>query len=195
MTVPKHAAEPPGWPPDRRPLAALGVATVLGVVSLLWVISTGAREEPPPAAFVPPPSRTAPGERPSGPPPAAKVVLTAPGTGERLRDDRDFTVRGTAAGLLDDLRIFIHAEDRDLHYLADYRAEEIPSNGPWTIRSTGIGEDWGGDGDTYLLQAVLADRTCRRTLNGLDLGNDHYPAFRTLPPGCRITAQTRIVED
>ncbi|MGP4024779.1 hypothetical protein [Actinomadura sp. 3N407] len=122
--------------------------------------------------------------------------LTSPDDGDILFDDDDFTVKGTVGGLGDDdLRIFIFDEDDETFYLADYGPEDVGGDGPWDIRSTGIGIDFGRDGDTYLVQVVLADRSCRRRLDGLELGHDHYPDFRGLPDGCRVGDQVRVEED
>ncbi|KAB2345653.1 hypothetical protein F8566_27345 [Actinomadura rudentiformis] len=113
---------------------------------------------------------------------------------QALHEDRDFVVGGTVHDLGDDdLRIFIFAEKRNRFYLADYRAERI-EDGQWEIQSTGIGTEWGGRGDPYLLQVVQADERCKKTLTGLELGNDHYPTFDALPEGCRVVAQVRVVE-
>ncbi|MBA9001752.1 hypothetical protein [Thermomonospora cellulosilytica] len=154
--------------------------------------------DPGPAETADPPAGPRPAEEPPEPDREhrARVTLTLPEDGQRLADDRDFMVEGTVRDLGDDdLRIFIYAEDRRTFYLADYRPEDIAGNGRWTIRSTGIGQDWGGDGDTYLVKAVLAAPSCQRVLDDYDLGQDQYPAFRSLPDGCRIAARTRVVED
>ncbi|MEU8800491.1 hypothetical protein [Spirillospora sp. NPDC048819] len=219
---PKHALPQQErlWPPSARPFVAFGVATALAALSLLWTVSDDHNRPPGTPVLVPPaaasPSREAPPASPTSaatraslspsPSPtrstagpsrrAAKVDLTRPDDGDVLFDDDDFTVEGNVSGLGDDdLRIFIFDEDDETFYLADYGPEDVGGDGPWDIRSTGIGTDFGRDGDTYLVQAVLADRSCRRSLDGLELGNDRYPDFRDLPDGCRVGDQVRVEED
>ncbi|TDC41919.1 hypothetical protein E1281_36815 [Actinomadura sp. KC345] len=142
--------------------------------------------------------------RPTWKPPAVKapdhvqmaaVELTSPGYGDLIDEDRDFPVAGTVRGLGDaDLRIFIYAEERRRLYLADYGPEDINGDGGWSITSTGIGYEFGDDGDAYQVQVVRADNTCRKRLSGLDLGDDHYPEFSALPAGCQVRAQVRVIE-
>ncbi|WP_157995838.1 hypothetical protein [Thermomonospora amylolytica] len=168
--------------------------------------SSWASPTPTPSASESEPDATETADPPADPQPAdppeperehrATVTLTLPRDGQRLVDDRDFMVEGTVHDLGDDdLRIFIYDEDDRTFYLADYRPEDIAENGRWSIRSTGIGTYWGDDGDTYLVKAVLAAPSCQRVLDDYDLGQDQYPAFRSLPDGCRIAARTRVVED
>jgi hypothetical protein len=201
----------------------MGVATVLAVFSLLWVVSVGddgprATTVFPPAVPTSPnsgaspadspvpgntlqPSPSASAEKPASPTPSdparvATVELRSPENGERLPEDRDFEVEGTVRDLGDDdLRIFIYAQKRQRFYLADYGRDEVEDDGDWTIRSAGIGSDWGHEGDSYLVLAVRADDSCKRRLDDLDLGDDHYPSFSGLPGGCQIRAQTRVVEE
>ncbi|GAA2575688.1 hypothetical protein SMC26_12875 [Actinomadura fulvescens] len=150
----------------------------------------------PPEAPVIPDRPRRPSPSPTKPPesPVPQVNVEFPEPGQGLHEDRDFVVGGTVRDLGDDdLRIFIYAEERDRFYLADYRAERV-GGARWEIRSTGIGIEWGGRGDPYLVQVVRADERCQEVLAGLELGNDHYPAFDALPPGCRVAAQVRVVE-
>ncbi|MFG2087629.1 hypothetical protein [Spirillospora sp. NPDC048823] len=204
------------WPPSARPFVAFGVATALAACSLVWAVSDDHDRPPGTPVLVPPaaasPSREASPAIPTSsatraslspsPSPvrpsrrAVKVDLTDPDDGDTLFDDEDFTVEGTVSGIGDDdLRIFIFEEDDETFHLADYGPEDVGGDGPWDIRSAGIGPDFGRDGDTYLIQVVLADRSCRRSLNGLELGRDRYPDFRDLPDGCRVKDQVRVKED
>ncbi|XRQ05952.1 hypothetical protein ACN3XK_56910 [Actinomadura welshii] len=221
---PKHALPPQegSWPPSSRPFLAFGVATVLAALSLVWAVSDGKGDRPPGTpALVPPVAASPSGQDPRGeptasatkatltpspspsrypekpPPPSTKVDLTDPDDGDTLFDgDNDFTAEGTVRDLGDnDLRIFIFDEDDATFYLADYGPEDVGGDGPWDIRSAGIGPDFGRDGDTYLVQVVVADRSCRRSLDGLEVDGDRYPGFRELPDGCRVGDQVRVEED
>ncbi|GAA1802007.1 hypothetical protein [Actinomadura chokoriensis] len=121
--------------------------------------------------------------------------ITRPENGDRLREDRDFEVEGSVRNLgKEDLRLFIYAEKRSTFYLADYRAEDV-HDGRWSIRSTGIGREFGREGDSHLVLAVTADGACRQRLSGLDTGDDHYPSFSALPRGCKVRAQIRVIEE
>lgn len=141
---------------------------------------------------------------PSWKPPAAKapvredmteVELTRPDRGDLIDEDRDFTVEGTVHNLGDaDLRIFIFPEKRRKFFLADYGPEDIDEDGRWSIESTGIGYEFGEDGDAHRVQVVRADDKCRKRLSGLDLGDDNYPEFSALPHGCRVLAEVRVIE-
>ncbi|WP_433462192.1 hypothetical protein [Spirillospora sp. CA-128828] len=123
------------------------------------------------------------------------VELTRPADGDLIDEDRDFTVEGTVRNLGDaDLRVFIYAVERRRFYLADYGPEDIDGNGRWSIQSTGIGYEFGDDGDAYQVQIVRADDTCRGRLRGLELGDDHYPEFSVLPDGCQVRTQVRVIE-
>ncbi|MFG1999579.1 hypothetical protein ACGFNU_10580 [Spirillospora sp. NPDC048911] len=138
-----------------------------------------------------PPPSSKPTKRPA---PEAKVNVEFPEPGQEFPEDRDFVVGGTARDLGHDvLRVFIFAEKRHRFYLADYRAERVGDE-QWEIRSAGIGIEWGGQGDPYLVQVVRANGQCQKTLEGLELGNDHYPTFDALPEGCQVAAQVRVVE-
>jgi hypothetical protein len=149
---------------------------------------------PPPPVAPDPPRPTSPAPTPTRTVPQVRVNVEFPDPGQALHEDRDFVVGGTVRDLGDDdLRIFIFAEERDRFYLADYRAERV-DDGQWEIQSTGIGTEWGGRGDPYLVQVVQADERCRKTLAGLELGNDNYPAFDALPEGCQVVAKVRVVE-
>lgn len=221
---PRHALHQAkrSWPPYRKPLIAMAAASVVSVCVLLWLVSDGSGEGPEAAAGLPPallpsesaakPATPAPEPTPTtaaaqgsvtpSSPPASRppervtaVALTQPRNNERLAEDRDFFVQGTARDLGDDdLRLFLYSERRRTFYLADYGPQDVAGDGRWSIRSAGIGREWGGDGDAYLVQVVRADRSCQRSLDGLELGNDRYPAFPALPGGCRVLAQVRVVE-
>ncbi|MBO2446624.1 hypothetical protein J4573_05945 [Actinomadura barringtoniae] len=209
---------------ERRQLALLGLVAVLAAFVLGGAVRLFEPDDegPPPVLEAPPvPTPAAPEPSPTVPPsptptdtPEASgtsrapapppdpprnvpaVTIARPGTDERLMDDRDFDVFGTVHALGDnDLRLFLFSARRQLFYLADYRAEDVPNDGRWHIESTGIGEHWGHTGDVYVLLAVLADGSCRRVLDGLELGHDRYPAFNRLPNGCRAAAQVRVIED
>ncbi|MEU5878452.1 hypothetical protein [Spirillospora sp. NPDC047279] len=202
---------------DRRYLVAFGMAAVFaGLVlhSMPAVVGSGDVDPPPqarallptgpaatPTEASPTPTETpsptpTPTQKATSRPPAAlpRVTLDFPERGQRIPEDRDFVAGGTVRDLGDDdLRIFIFSEERRRHYLADYRAEKIGDN-RWEIRSTGIGREWGREGDRYLVQVVRAGGRCQDKLDGLELGDDRYPAFDDLPDGCAVAAQVRIVE-
>jgi hypothetical protein len=209
---------------ERRQLALLGVVALVAAVVLggsVQLFEPDEDDSPPGLEAPPVPTPAEPEQSPTptssptetetpqasgtslppAPPPDPRrnvpaATITRPTPDERLMDDRDFDVEGTVRARGDnDLRIFIFSARRRLFYLADYRAENVPADGRWHIESTGIGERWGRTGDVYVVLAVLADRSCRKVLDGLELGHDHYPAFTYLPEGCRPAAQVRVIED
>lgn len=220
---PKHALPPQesSWPPSTRPFVAFGVATLLAMCSLLWAVADADEGRPPGTPVLVPPVPASPSRSASPAPPTSAatsatmspsrspakptaspskrhtdVDLTEPDDGDILFDGRGFTVEGTVDDLGDnDLRIFIFDEDDETFYLADFGPEDVGGDGPWDIRSPGIGSRFGRDGDTYLVQVVVADRSCRRTLHDLEFDRGHYPEFRHLPNGCRVADQVRVEED
>jgi hypothetical protein len=152
---------------------------------------------PPDAADTAPANAPPPNPGMAGGPGGAGVQahLTTPHDLQRLTDDQDFQVAGTARGLgEDDLRIFIRPAASGIQYLADYRPARVGADGSWQTTSTGIGSGWGHSGDVYLVQAVRAGKICRASLDGLELGHDHYPSFNGLPQGCQVLAQVRVIE-
>jgi hypothetical protein len=128
-----------------------------------------------------------------------KLQFTSPQNGQKVDGLAGVEVTGTACGLhLGDTVWILEQDPYDQNYYLVYDPNVGPhsvgsQNGAFAIQDQPIG-DPGDNLKRYLLDAVLASKSCATSIMAAPIDSEGNYVFSALPVGCLVVDQVQILE-